>query len=403
MRLLYLVREKFPTFRPDVTELFGVELPIRGMRVVAVMRSEKRADRTVIRRMGGAIAVVTPASESDGIVGKIKNMFWLTYRYLVFVRLGWRKQWDVIQSRDEVPGPWLVRMAALRQRAARTFWLSFPFPEEKLEAAERSKGMKRPLLKLRGLLGQFFLYRTGLRLVDHVFVQSEQMRTDVARFGVPLDRMSSVPMAVQLRGREDILVPVREKPKKLTIGYLGTLDAARRMDFMVRVLKIVREAIPDAELLLVGEGARPSDRHIIEAEGVRCGVRDAITITGFLPRDEAWRKLESAFVCVSPFYPTFILNSTSPTKLVEYMQLGMPVLANDHPEQRRVIQESGAGRCVAWDERAFADAICDMWANSTETLAAAQNGPHYVRACRSYESIGLAVFDQYSRLAGGTS
>ena len=27
MNILYLVRERFPSFRPDVTELFGTELP----------------------------------------------------------------------------------------------------------------------------------------------------------------------------------------------------------------------------------------------------------------------------------------------------------------------------------------------------------------------------------------
>ncbi len=41
-----------------------------------------------------------------------------------------------------------------------------------------------------------------------------------------------------------------------------------------------------------------------------------------------------------------ILRAASPTKLVEYMAMGKAVVANDHPEQKRVIEESGAGYCV---------------------------------------------------------
>jgi hypothetical protein len=40
------------------------------------------------------------------------------------------------------------------------------------------------------------------------------------------------------------------------------------------------------------------------------------------------------------------LNPASPTKLVEYMALGKAVVANDHPDQRMVLEQSGAGICV---------------------------------------------------------
>ena len=39
------------------------------------------------------------------------------------------------------------------------------------------------------------------------------------------------------------------------------------------------------------------------------------------------------------------------------MALGKAVVANDHPEQRRVIEESGAGICVPYAEQPFAAAI----------------------------------------------
>src|SRR5690606_17527731 len=125
------------------------------------------------------------------------------------------------------------------------------------------------------------------------------------------------------------------------------------LDFLIRVLGRVREQIPDAKLYLVGRGDHPEDEELLINEAKRLDLLSAVVFVGHLPREQALAYVRDAKVCVSPFYPTPILNSTSPTKLIEYMAMGKAVVANDHPEQRLVIEESGAGYCVSWDEAAF--------------------------------------------------
>ena len=399
MRILYLVRERFPSFRPDVTELFGAELPRHGVRCVAVMRSERHAQTTRVVKMARCAVVVTPFHGRGGLAGKLINCIYLIMGYAAFLSLAWRRSWDIIQCRDEIGGAWLVQLASLFGTSIKSYWLSFPFPESSMEEASRSRGLKKRVLQFRGWLGMWLLYRTGLKLVDHVFVQSEQMKRDVARYGIAPSKMTSVPMGVQIR-EEDIgkYSSLRPRSERLVVSYLGTLTTGRRIDFLVRVIAQVRKLVPDAALLLVGAAESEAERSLIFDEAGRLGVSDAITITGFLPRSEAWDKLRESFVCVSPFFPMFILNSTSPTKLVEYMALGMPVLANEHPEQSLLIAESGTGKCVAWDEAAFAEAIVSMWANADETLLNATKGPAYVLENRSYRAIGARVYDQYKSL-----
>lgn len=394
VRLLYLVREKFPSFRPDVTEIFGRELPLRGIRSVLVMTNNEAVSTTHVRRMGNAAVIVTPSFKDRAVPGLLHKLASRLYRYAVFVKLGWGRGWDVIQSRDEIFGALLVALAACRSAATRTYWLSFPFPEKRFDSASRTSGLRSAALKLHGMLGIAMLYRTGMRLMDHIFVQSHQMRADLAAFGVPTSRMTPVPMGVQLR--ELPAHPVQPPlPEKLVIGYLGTLDSERRPNFMVEVLSRVRQNIPDAELLLVGNGVVAADNRAIEHYASERGLDQAVRITGFLPRASAWAELSNCFVCLSPFYPTKILNSTSPTKLIEYLQLSLPVVANDHPEQRQIIEHSGVGRCVPWSEDAFAAAIVEMWRAKSSTWHEAEKGPHYVRENRSYEAIGSMVSQQY--------
>lgn len=236
---------------------------------------------------------------------------------------------------------------------------------------------------------------------EHIFVQSEQMRRDVAAEGIPLEKMTAVPMGIKLdalvapaAGRSRQVIPLGER----CFLYLGTLIKLRRLDFLIRVLALVRQHVPDAKLYLVGRGDDSSDEQLLIAEARRLDVQDAVVFTGQLSWHEALRYVQEADVCVSPFYPIPILNSTSPTKLVEYMAMGKVAVANDHPEQRLMIEGSRAGICVAYDESAFADAIIKLLKDPDLAKEMGARGPEYVEQHRKYSIIADLVEREYLRI-----
>jgi glycosyltransferase involved in cell wall biosynthesis len=112
---------------------------------------------------------------------------------------------------------------------------------------------------------------------------------------------------------------------------------------------------------------------------------------GQLPQAQALKYVREADVCTSPFYPTPVLQSTSPTKLVEYMAMGKAVVANDHPEQKRVIEESGAGLCVPWIEQPFAAAIVQLLQDPGMAQLMGQRGRRYAIEHRAYGVIADTV------------
>jgi glycosyltransferase involved in cell wall biosynthesis len=124
-------------------------------------------------------------------------------------------------------------------------------------------------------------------------------------------------------------------------------------------------------------------------------------MTGFLPMTEAWGYVRAAEVCVSPFYPTFVLNSTSPTKLIEYMAMGKAVVANDHPEQKQVLRDSAGGLCVPYREKAFADAIVELIRNPQKAAEMGQNGRKYVEQHRTYHTIAGMVDHHFRQISCG--
>jgi glycosyltransferase involved in cell wall biosynthesis len=219
------------------------------------------------------------------------------------------------------------------------------------------------------------------------------MRRDIAAKGIPEAKITAVPMGIQVGSFAVVGSPLRRliPTSERCFLYLGTLTRVRRLTFIVRVLALVARELPDAKLYVVGSGDDPRDEQELIDEATRLGVAGSLKLIGQVPHAEALRYVSEADVCISPFFPTPILNSTSPTKLVEYMAMGKAVVANDHPEQRLLIAESGAGYCVSWDESEFAQAIVRLLRAPELARAMGERGRRYVLEHRAYGRIADSV------------
>ena len=159
------------------------------------------------------------------------------------------------------------------------------------------------------------------------------------------------------------------------MSALSIPNESRKMlvDALARVAKAF-----DAVLVLVGE-AKPLDRRRIERAAEKNGVVDRLLFTGQLPLAQALGYVRRADACLAPFPlwpPTYL--SATPTKLVEYLAMGRPVVASDHPDQRRVIEGNGAGVIVPANAEAFAEAIAAFLADPPRADAMGARGPAWV-------------------------
>lgn len=387
----------------DVSVLFGEELAGRDHQIDWILQSEAHCARSYITEWGGGRVWVGATDLGGSLVRRIHKHAQSILHDLKIFRQARSRSYDVIQVKDKFIAGLFAAVAARVFGTRFVYWLSWPFPEDSLTQALDGSARYPLLYFIRGHIFKFVLYRILMRAADHVFVQSEQMRRDIEAEGVPRWKMTAVPMGIKSSGfasksrsYERKLIPQGEK----CFLYLGTLTHLRRLDFLVRVLARVREKVPDARLYFVGQGADPKDERLLMAEGSRLQVTDAMIFTGQLPWAEALKYVAEANVCVSPFYPIPILNSTSPTKLVEYMAMGRPVVANDHPEQRLLIEESHAGFCVPWDEGHFADAIVRLLKDPQLAEEMGGRGPEYVARHRDYKIIADLVESQLLKVVG---
>jgi glycosyltransferase involved in cell wall biosynthesis len=386
LRILFVTADKFPPFRPAAKAIFAEGLAAVGHRIDWLLQAEKPEIQHGDLPFKGGIAHVAPTNAGATRLARVKK-YWFDLRndLRVFGLLR-RHRYSLVQIKDKYVGALFAIAAAKLHGVPVFYWLAYPHGEASLYAAKKGVARYAVWYALRGRFQRFVLYRLIMPACAHVFVQSEQMRLDVAKQGIPLAKMTAVPSSVNLDDMDAAASPDPESPLPggKAIVYLGTLMRERQVDFLVRVLARVLEDVPDAYLVLVGSGESPEDEALLRAEAARFGVSRALTITGWLPMSAAWACTRRAAVCVSPYFPTPTLESTSPTKLVEYMALGLPVVANDHPEQSDVLRQSGAGIVCRWDEADFAAAIVRVLRDPVTAELMGRAGRRFVEQHRTH-------------------
>jgi glycosyltransferase involved in cell wall biosynthesis len=398
LRLFYFVADTFPAWRSDVLELFGRELPQRGLEVTWGMRRAGAGFCSRATQEGQTVHLLASLGKRGALAKVGSRLLEALCEPVHFLGLLLGCRADVVQVRDDRYLAAFWAWLAARLTGARfVYWLSFPFPEHDAESAKSARGLRKAFLRTRAALSAWWLYRVVLRRVDHAFVQSESMAADIAAYGIDPRRLTPVPMGVPMR-LLDWAASHRPEVRPGLVVYIGTLAVSRRLATVIEAFAIVCHDHPDARLLMVGDGDRPNERESLERCARDLGIADRVRFTGFLPMDQAWELAAGAAVGLSPFFPDRVQRVASPTKLVEYMAMGRPVVCNDHPEQSAIIRESGAGLSVPWGAKEFAEAIGRLLDDPRTADEMGGRGPAWVSAHRSYRIIADDVWRQYCRL-----
>lgn len=392
VRLLFFPRESYPTTRVRLNVLFGRELLSRGHKVDFVMQAANEAIAVGTHTWSGNFVHVGCTDDQDEFIHRFRK-HWLSLRHdLAWLWRAKAGQYDAILVSDKFLIAVVASFVARKRGAKFFFWMTFPLHKSSVLLG-RAGIARYPLISMvRGYVSEFALKRIILSRSDHVFVQSQRMMKDFVALGVNPGKLTPIVTGIDLNE----IVPTyghnaRESRQFRTVAYLGTLASERHLEVLVDTLSELGRRGTIAKLLLVGDSDDPEDRNRLRQRAQQLGLLDQIEITGYLPRAEALERIRTADICVSPIFPSPLFDGASPTKLVEYLALGIPVVANRHPDQDLVLHESRAGISVPWGARHFARAIHWLLRRSdAERSAMGMRGRAWVEAHRSYSGIADA-------------
>jgi glycosyltransferase involved in cell wall biosynthesis len=398
LKFLYLSSDKYPPFRVDVAVLFGKEFTKRGHHIHWILQSEGACKKGYSTFWNGSKVYVSPTDKRKNIIYRIKKYLLQTLYHFKMFGLIKKNNYDFIQVKDLFLAAVLAAMISKIKKIKFFYWLSFPIPEAYIYQYRESKYFR--IFQISGLWFRFLLYKIILPTADHVFAQSEQMKLDLISKGVAEKKITPVPMGIETDNQEfnDKASEILYLGPDKKLLYLGTMAKSRKLDFIFRVLKeVLKEGLP-CKLYMVGDSKNYREFNWLKSKAEEIGLKNEVVFTGNLPRKKAFEYVNAADVCLSPFVPIAILNSTSPTKLIEYLYMGKATVANDHPEQCRVLEESQGGICVPYDEKAFAKAIITLLKDAKLARKMGQNGRKYVIKNRSYHIIADNLESKYQEI-----
>ncbi|MCJ7563463.1 MAG: glycosyltransferase family 4 protein [Candidatus Aminicenantes bacterium] len=378
-------------------------LPARGHRVRWILQSDSplREPRKV--RWHGSDVFLLPSKTRNSLPEKVLDWIPRAFNTIrCFNRLVKIERPDIIQIRNDwISGLWALRIRR-KYGIPFVFQYSRPGPGYHLQRAQKASLTSRLGLIFRGRLENRLVHRI-LRQADHVLPISEWMKEALAAWGIPDDRMTPFPLGFNIDVSPDKVSGsrIREKyglGRVPVVLYFGELARFRKLDFLLRTIKLVIQKIPQTKLLIVGGSERSGDVASLKKEAEELGLKDQVIFTGKVPREEIPEYIVASDVGVSPIPPIPIYWISSPTKLIETMGMARAAVANDIPEQKAVLEESGAGLCVPYEEQAFAEAILSLLRSPELARKMGLKGRRYVENKRSYQDMAGKLENIYLSL-----
>ena len=397
-KILYAISEEYPTHRADIRALFGKYLPRHNVFSDIISGTTDAPDIT--ESWGGGKLLLCKLPNSN----LAKRLYFFLHVIRILITYD-KRQYDAVQIRDmPITAAFAVIVSKLRGFSF-LYWMSYPIPEGQIDLARRRKlssGFVKFLYPyVSGHIGKFLLYKFVLSNSQHIFVQSDVMKKEMIDRGYPEEKLTPVPMGVDIENVDGHAVPASNNQilsgRKVLI-YLGILERARNLSTLLHMLKIVLLQHPDTILVLAGDTPDVTHRNELLQEAKNMGLEQSVYWTGWLSIDEAWSYLKAADIALSPYPRGHLLDSASPTKVAEYMAFGKPIVANDQPDQNFLLSESKAGIAVEYTSEKFAEAVIYLLENDNVRKSMSERGPAWVRLNRSYASIAPVVASVYQKV-----
>jgi glycosyltransferase involved in cell wall biosynthesis len=201
----------------------------------------------------------------------------------------------------------------------------------------------------------------------------------------PEANVRTVPNAVVPEELLALSPPARAEGDLARVTYVGLVGDAQRL----AALLAVAEHMPDVRFSVVGRGP---ERARLEAEASRRGLRN-VEFTAHVDPSGVVEQYRAAHILFAQVRSTPTLDQTAmPSKLVEYMATGRPVVYAGKGPAAAEIERIGSGLAVSPEQpEEIATAIRALVGDPQRAAALGAAGRAYARARRDEQVLATAL------------
>lgn len=228
----------------------------------------------------------------------------------------------------------------------------------------------------------------ALRRADAVTTICEGLRREIVRRGVPAQRVTVIPNAVDTsafhrHGTPDPALRARLGLDRSTVvGFAGSFYGYEGLDLLVEAVRRLAPLRPDLKLLLLGGGMQEA---ALRAQVAQCGIADRVVFAGRVPHGEVQGYYDLIDLLAYPRRSIRLTELVTPLKPLEAMAQGRVLVASDVGGHRELIRDGETGFLFrAGDPQALADAIDGVLTRRAEWPRVQAAGRRFVEDERTW-------------------
>jgi glycosyltransferase involved in cell wall biosynthesis len=243
------------------------------------------------------------------------------------------------------------------------------------------------------------LDRFHLRFLDHVVAVSTAQAEKVRRAGVPQDRLTVIPNAVDPERFCDPDPRYRQRleryfrtPRSRIVGAAGRLSPEKGFDVLINAISLVHDHDAEAGFVIFGDGpCRP----LLQQQIAALGLVGTVALAGF--RADLDRYLPHLDLLVLPSH-----TEGMPNVVLEACAAGVPVVATAVGGTPEVIEDGSSGFLVPpGDPVSLASAVCEALADEEQMREIAFQARQRVLECFSFRAQAEQYRELFARICPG--
>jgi PEP-CTERM/exosortase A-associated glycosyltransferase len=242
----------------------------------------------------------------------------------------------------------------------------------------------------------------AFRNVDAVTCICEGLRSDIVARGIPSDKVTVIPNAVDIEKFSLGGAPDRQLKTGLglsdarVLGFIGSFYAYEGLDLLLEAFPKILAQAPDVRLLLVGGGPQEEN---LKRQAQALGMADKVVFAGRVPHSEVNRYYDLVDLLVYARHSMRLTELVTPLKPLEAMAQGRLFIASDVGGHKELVRHNDTGWLFKADSvDALAGSALAALNASDQWPAMRAAGRRFVEGERNWRVSVARYRDIYARL-----
>ena len=233
------------------------------------------------------------------------------------------------------------------------------------------------------------LEKTIFSNADFVLTTTPQLSNYAQKMGSKPNLTKYFPLGINstyfkpMEKNPQLLQKLKIQHDDQVILFMGTLYPFAGLDHILRNFHKLQSKIKQIKFLVIGGGP---DFSRIKLLSNQLNLNDSIILTGFIEQKEIPQYIALSDLCLNPFAINELTNSIVPTKILEYLSCGKPVLSTPLKGTVELLPNDTFG-IVYSESKDFISSIEKLLQNKTKLTELGENGFSYIKEHHYWDNL----------------